>query len=52
MIAPKRARIIIVMRKVMIEVRAMLVGLATRIKWFMSVLTMKKLDLMLRTYFG
>ena len=42
----------IVTRKVMMEAKAMLKDLATRIKWFMSVLTMRKLDLMLRTYFG
>ena len=41
-----------VMRNVTIEVRATLIDLATRIKWFMSVLTKEKLDLMLQAYFG
>ena len=41
-----------VMRKVTIETKTMLVDSATRIKWFVSVLTMRKLDLMLQTYFG
>ena len=36
-----------VMRKVTIEAKMILVDSATRIKWFMSVLTMRKLDLML-----
>ena len=40
-----------VMRKVTIEAKTTLVDSATRIKWFMSVLTMRKLDLMLQTYF-
>ena len=41
-----------VIRKVMIEAKTMLVDSATRIKWFMSVLTTRKLDLILQTYFG
>ena len=52
MMAPRRARMRMVMRNVTIEVRATLIDLATRIKWFMSVLTKEKLDLMLQAYFG
>ena len=52
MIAPKRARIMMVMRKVIMEAKTTFVDSATKIKWFMSVLIMRKLDLMLQTYFG
>ena len=42
----------IVMRKVTMKAKATLIDSAIRIKWFMSVLTIRKLDLILRTYFG
>ena len=47
MMAPKRVRTMMMMRKVTMEVKATLKDSATRIKWFMSVLTIRKLDLML-----
>ena len=47
MMAPRRARTMMVIRKVTMEARLTLLDLATRIKWFVSVLTIRKLDLML-----